>query len=109
MAVLGNNLFFGNGSEYNASTGDLINTNFDVGGQLAASGDYLFALNGQNLVQYNITGTVISDHLLGITPEYLAVVSVPEPSTWMMLSVGLLLGAIFVTGASSSGNRPGCN
>jgi len=68
----------------------------DIGGQLAVSGDYLFALNGQNLVEYDITGTVISNHLLGMTPEYLAVVSVPEPSTWMMLSVGLLLGPIFV-------------
>ena len=71
LAVLGNNLFLENGSEYNTSTGDLINTNFDVGGQLAVSGDYLFALNGQNLVEYDIAGTVISDHLLGITPEYL--------------------------------------
>ncbi len=96
LAVLGNNLFLENGSEYNASTGDLINANFDIGGQLAVSGDYLFALNGQNLVEYDITGTVISNHLLGIKPEYLAVVSVPEPSTWMMLSVGLLLGPIFV-------------
>ena len=96
LAVLGNNLFLENGGEYNASTGDLINANFGVGGQLAVSGDYLFALNGQNLVEYDIAGTVISDHLLGITPEYLAVVSVPEPCTWMMLSVGLLLGTIFV-------------
>jgi len=53
-------------------------------------------LNGQNLVEYDITGTVISDHVFEITPDYLAVVSIPEPSTWMMLSVGLLLGAIFV-------------
>jgi hypothetical protein len=68
---LGNNLFLENGSEYNASTGDLINANFDVGGQLAVSGDYLFALNGQNLVEYDIAGTVISDTYSGSRPSIL--------------------------------------
>jgi len=103
LLLSGNTLFVANEignsvAEYNATTGAVINVNFitalDGPQGLALWGNNLFVSNdiSNTVSEYNATtGALINANVIPIGldgPGSLAVASVPEPSTWLMIALG---------------------
>lgn len=102
IAVYGSSLFVANSNagtigEYDAATGAVVNASLISGlkgpQDIIISGSHLYVLNigDGSIGEYNLDGSTVNASLLKVSGAWgLAVVSTPEPSTWMLVGVGTI-------------------
>ncbi len=108
MSVSGTALFVANGSkisEYNATTGNVVNASFITGlnaphGLFVLGNDlYIANFGGNTVSEYDLTtGVAVTGYVSPVTlnePSFLAVTSAPEPQTWVLLGGGTILLGVY--------------